>query len=848
MLGGSGSQPEDGWLDSVRQSAVALAAELTPLRALDAAVKAALQRVDCPLQGAQLTFKIDGSGRFAERSVGTPGAGGGEILEERLGSNCVYRLTVWPKPRRDVRTTKPAFLELANSFWKPQLRDDKSHLQSVLIPSGAQLLEHTLRRYVDLRQQAFFFFCDLDRFKAINDAHGQVEGDRVILELATVLDEAVQPNAIAMHRSGDEFFILYHAAHPEDALRLAYDVHRAVTSHDFRVSVPVSLSAGIASLRDLPNPTSLVEIRPVLERQAEKALKPAAGEKQRGTARLVGSTQPKALPSQTKATQDRAKCLVKSAIADPRPFDNSWLNLIASTVRDAAAQEENLQVRLDHILAWIQVDWLPDTLSTSRALSPSTDPRAAFGPVDAALAATHGVWRARLDAEHDDGTSLQIEWSSASSRTSLVSLPGNGIVATIPRSGSDDGRLELGGLVRRAAGNPTKNLQRALLIQIGRVLLDVPGSMFAAVIPMDDRPYQEGGLPDLWEATLAAVFSALAGNPNIAAVYVLGNKSSAPETVKRLQDLDEVLRDITRTSHKTGTSESTIRQAIERLRTGRGRVHTVADQDELFAHLATLLDPPYVVEPTQEPVPSRGNRFLRREVSLDDVRLAQTDGCRVATIAEAFPTVVAIVTGASLPASRDQFGRQSKELIDFTVRLHRAERDQVPSFYSDERDSLDQYFERQFRAANGAFYDRLVSDERIDRLAEHLVEMVDGDGGVVGTRRAILTADTAPGAEPLATSQLMSVRVFPREVDGRVAMRFGLTWRSMELLVGFPYTLYGSVRLSQYILSKVKHAVSDQVARKLVLDEVTYTACSLHFFVGKYWDDIARRIIDDASL
>ncbi|TMQ19122.1 MAG: hypothetical protein E6J91_06740 [Deltaproteobacteria bacterium] len=126
--------------------------------------------------------------------------------------------------------------------------------------------------------------------------------------------------------------------------------------------------------------------------------------------------------------------------------------------------------------------------------------------------------------------------------------------------------------------------------------------------------------------------------------------------------------------------------------------------------------------------------------------------------------------------------------------------------------------------------------------------MVDRSDGVAGTRRAVLTAETAPGAEPLATAQLMSVRVFPREVDGRVAMRFGLTWRSMELLVGFPYTLYGSVRLSQHILSKVKHAVSDHVARKLVLDEVTYTACSLHFFVGKYWDDIARRIIDDASL
>ncbi|TMQ12708.1 MAG: GGDEF domain-containing protein, partial [Deltaproteobacteria bacterium] len=199
--------------------------------------------------------------------------------------------------------------------------------QARLRGPGPQLLEaRASRRQESLAEsprQAFFFFCDLDRFKAINDAHGQVEGDRVILELATVLDEAVQPNAIAMHRSGDEFFILYPAAHPEDALRLAYDVHCAVTGHDFRVSTPVSLSAGIASLRDLANPTSLVDIRPELERQAEKAFKPTAGEKQRGTARLVGSTQPKALPPQTRATQDRAKCLVKSAIADPRPFDNS---------------------------------------------------------------------------------------------------------------------------------------------------------------------------------------------------------------------------------------------------------------------------------------------------------------------------------------------------------------------------------------------------------------------------------------------------------------------------------------------------------------------------------------------
>ena len=62
---------------------------------------------------------------------------------------------------------------------------------------------------------------DCDRFKAINDAHGHVVGDRVLQGVANLLRAVAGKDDIACRLGGDEFCLLLRGHAPEQAKRIA---------------------------------------------------------------------------------------------------------------------------------------------------------------------------------------------------------------------------------------------------------------------------------------------------------------------------------------------------------------------------------------------------------------------------------------------------------------------------------------------------------------------------------------------------------------------------------------------------------------------------------------------------
>jgi diguanylate cyclase (GGDEF)-like protein len=55
------------------------------------------------------------------------------------------------------------------------------------------------------RQPVALLFVDLDRFKQINDAYGHAEGDRALIETATVLQRSMRDSDVKARIGGDEF-------------------------------------------------------------------------------------------------------------------------------------------------------------------------------------------------------------------------------------------------------------------------------------------------------------------------------------------------------------------------------------------------------------------------------------------------------------------------------------------------------------------------------------------------------------------------------------------------------------------------------------------------------------------
>jgi len=82
---------------------------------------------------------------------------------------------------------------------------------------------------------------DLDDFKSINDRHGHLAGDRVLVEVANALRSSTYDTAV-IARSGGEEFIVADTSHVGDAAPLAQRICAAVAD----LPVPVTASVGTA--------------------------------------------------------------------------------------------------------------------------------------------------------------------------------------------------------------------------------------------------------------------------------------------------------------------------------------------------------------------------------------------------------------------------------------------------------------------------------------------------------------------------------------------------------------------------------------------------------------------------
>lgn len=97
-------------------------------------------------------------------------------------------------------------------------------------------------------------FVDVDRFKAVNDAHGHAVGDRVLQAVATELADACDPHAVARW-GGEEFLILLEDMTAAEAGAIVDAARARIARRRLKVretDVPlgaITFSAGVSSSR-----------------------------------------------------------------------------------------------------------------------------------------------------------------------------------------------------------------------------------------------------------------------------------------------------------------------------------------------------------------------------------------------------------------------------------------------------------------------------------------------------------------------------------------------------------------------------------------------------------------------
>jgi diguanylate cyclase (GGDEF)-like protein len=833
------------WLNTLEELCSKYETLLHPSSTVEADLQTLVSAIDSPVEAISLELRREQP--FTNLVVGKRADGEPTDTETKGGGAepFEYRVCIWRNRKLavDLDRLRRLVLRLATAHWKTALHDRVSGLLSFQYPDTQRLLENTIAASP---QDLYILFTDLDQFKQlVNDPYGQDGGDQAILQFAALFDAILRPSAVPIHRSGDEFCGVMFTRDPVEALRVAVELSATVKNHVFKIKghdVHFGITVGLTAIP--PGIHAYAEI----EDLAVKTIKPPTG-KQRGKIRFS----PESGRSDTRSYDSESVllglCSIKTNIPVPQPFASPALNLISNGVADnfAPSNFSSLQRTVDGMVEATTLNVTAGLIQASLNQTDGPDVTMTASAIDVSLAVAHGLYRHAFVHNAIFGEELELRIDSTSDSVDLL-IRHDDKVELLYSNGSlesDKELLKLGGFVTRASVLDTVPLARAALIKIGHNLFSIPLHLFADVIVVDDRPTRGGGLPDFWEATVARLTGLLGRNPNVSCVYVFGDTTYAQNTRAVLEDLPKWDSDAERMAFKTGVSAQAIRDAATRL---RGNIRFTSNAGELLSKLAAQLQAPLVAQNVDAPKPYQRSAFLERGLFERRIRLSLSDGCQTATIGEAYPIAVEIVRKTKQSwSAQDESGIQLRELTDFKIVLTDPTRDKVPAFYADEDHLLEAYFSREFLSPIGTFGRVFERTGQIAPILQHLVKTISRGVVPATTRRAILIIPHDDNlAEEVAPLGLVAVRVVPRFRDRRIRFDYSYVWRTVEALVGLPYSLYGSVRFSEHLTDQLRSLLAAR-GQAVEMGQLSYIAQSLHMFTDEYGQIIARRIVNDAT-
>ncbi|MBN2398378.1 MAG: GGDEF domain-containing protein [Deltaproteobacteria bacterium] len=94
-------------------------------------------------------------------------------------------------------------------------------------------------------------FIDLDDFKAVNDTYGHIVGDRLLKEVASVLEGLCRSEDALVRFGGEEFVVLMSDTDSYEAVILAERIRKEIAGRSFlceNIDVSVTVSIGVSTL------------------------------------------------------------------------------------------------------------------------------------------------------------------------------------------------------------------------------------------------------------------------------------------------------------------------------------------------------------------------------------------------------------------------------------------------------------------------------------------------------------------------------------------------------------------------------------------------------------------------
>ena len=86
---------------------------------------------------------------------------------------------------------------------------------------------------------------DIDNFKNINDSKGHVYGDKVLIDVARIMEINTRETDLVGRYGGEEFMIVFSEIGLKDAQSIAEHIRQAIEQHCFSDCIRITISGGV---------------------------------------------------------------------------------------------------------------------------------------------------------------------------------------------------------------------------------------------------------------------------------------------------------------------------------------------------------------------------------------------------------------------------------------------------------------------------------------------------------------------------------------------------------------------------------------------------------------------------
>jgi len=108
------------------------------------------------------------------------------------------------------------------------------------------LLTHEVQEAYQGENTFSLLFIDLDHFKLINDHYGHQKGDQILVDLTTIIRNALRNSDIFGRWGGEEFLIILPSTDAASAFLIAEKLRHCIQDHDFVLEDSLTISIGIS--------------------------------------------------------------------------------------------------------------------------------------------------------------------------------------------------------------------------------------------------------------------------------------------------------------------------------------------------------------------------------------------------------------------------------------------------------------------------------------------------------------------------------------------------------------------------------------------------------------------------